>query len=167
MSLVLRNVKGSALTFTEMDDNLIYLEELSVTTELYGTTQSVVNDTLKLQFFARVDSANPTGIVEDKGIFYGTASTPTSADTRISQGETYAKIIIEAEPTTLAQMYLDDVEGLGFLYQVDFILVVKDEPVLEPDTEYFFRPFIQFVDNDPSEYIYGPIVSYTTPPPEE
>jgi hypothetical protein len=45
MSLVLRNVKGSPLTYTEMDDNLTYLEGLSTTGNTLANTLSIGNET--------------------------------------------------------------------------------------------------------------------------
>ena len=38
MPLILRNVKGSSLTYTEMDDNLTYLEGLALTAGVTGAT---------------------------------------------------------------------------------------------------------------------------------
>lgn len=45
MSLTLRNVKGSPLTYTEMDDNLTYLEGLSTTGNTLANTLSIGNTT--------------------------------------------------------------------------------------------------------------------------
>jgi hypothetical protein len=52
MSLILRNVKGSALTFTEMDDNLLYLESLG-----NGASASIAG----LSFSAVLGIGNETG----------------------------------------------------------------------------------------------------------
>lgn len=65
MSLVLRNVKGSPLTYTEMDENLIYLESLGAV-DLEVDVTPVINGADKSIFY------NDNGVFSETNLTYET-----------------------------------------------------------------------------------------------
>jgi hypothetical protein len=63
MSLTLRNVKGSPLTYTEMDNNLTYLEGLTSSTGSTAVFGSVSTDGLTLTTTPTTDTGNTLNIL--------------------------------------------------------------------------------------------------------
>lgn len=67
MSLILRNVKGSPLTYTEMDNNLVYLEGLGITGSTNGLSSVLANNnstgtySIEMSNSTTIDAANGGG----------------------------------------------------------------------------------------------------------
>ena len=119
-----------------------------------GTTKPIVT------FDIKVDLFSPQGEVEEKGWFY--SKTETNPNNNNNEGNINLGGGYSSAPSQ------------AFVMSSNGVLVMSSNGVvvrcslssfrgLDSDTLYYFRPYVKFVDNDPSEYIFGNVVQLTTP----
>ncbi len=95
MGLILRSVKGSKLTISEMDGNLTYLQSLSGSSEFTGNTSSnTISDIWVDNFHGGTyygDGSNLTGIVAGAGTIPTTYSELVAniSSSALTAGATY------------------------------------------------------------------------------
>lgn len=120
MSLTLRNTKGSALTYTEMDDNLEYLEDLVV-----GTSGSGV--------YLPLDGGTMSGDVE-----MGTSTSITSSDGGVlkfqSDGDTDYIALSSGSDEFIAAALLLNTNGDSILTSPEKILVGGGAHTTDPSS---------------------------------
>ena len=124
-----------------------------VTTQIVNSFAVAKTLTTKSQvvFDIKVDLFSPQGEVGEKGWFYSKTETNpnnTNNEGSIDLGGGYStnrvSLIMSSNGLVVACSSADFSE-------------------LDSDTLYYFRPYVKFVDNDPSEYIFGNVVQLTTP----
>jgi hypothetical protein len=170
MSLTLRSQKGSPLTFSEMDGNLTYLQDIAqqgggspISTSIVNTDFSQTGTRSIVSMHVKADINQPQGKVEMKGFFYST--TPSAPDKDNNQGQlqlgSSLNLILSPVQFGASQVLFNENEGLVIQYSRTELNQDLGGPLLN-DTLYYFRPFIKFVDSDPVEYVYGNVISFTT-----
>ena len=126
-----------------------------------GTTKK------RLTFDIKVDLISPQGEVEEKGWFYSKTETNpnnTNNDGTINLGGGYSSSSISLlAPFGPMPSNLNTVSIVMSSNGVVVACSSADFSELDSDTLYYFRPYVKFVDNDPSEYIFGNVVQLTTP----
>jgi hypothetical protein len=109
-------------------------------------------------FNIKVDLFSPQGEVEEKGWFY--SKTETNPNNTNNEGS----IDLGGGYSPSSQAFLTN---SVYLVISSNGLVVRCSSAsfreLDSETLYYFRPYVKFVDNDPSEYIFGNVVQLTTP----
>jgi hypothetical protein len=193
MALITRQSKGSKLSIAEMDGNLTYLEELAQQGGGGGTptviSTSIVDSFVEEKatsgvqfqemieivnktavFYIKVDLNNPEGDVEEKGWFYSsTASVPTDTNNEgnVDLGPGYTESNFSSATALIQQNSLSDFP-LIIDFQNGLVVKISRElsgisESLDPETTYYFRPYIKFVDSVPVAYIFGDVIEYETP----
>ena len=110
-------------------------------------------------FDIKVDLFSPQGEVEEKGWFYSKTETNpnnTNNEGNIDLGGGYSSPSSQAFSKNTVSLVMSSNGVVVRCSSADF-------SGLDSDTLYYFRPYVKFVDNDPSEYIFGNVVQLTTP----
>lgn len=164
MSLILRNTKGSPLTWTEMDDNLTYLESLGG--DVPGTNYVIVKGT-----------GTPTENGTELEAAYATAKTMSpSADNRITlvvfPGEygLSEKLILDTSYIDLVSVtgnrdvILDRVDVIGdpFEFTLPTTYVTSDTLLIDADNVYV-KGMVGKLRNSPNFVLYGGTSDYILP----
>jgi hypothetical protein len=123
---------------------------------------SPFNDsTPQVVFDIKVDLFSPQGEVEEKGWFYSkTETNPNNINNEgsIDLGGGYSSLP-SSQLSALRSGASLAISSNGLILRC----ISADFRELDSETLYYFRPYLKFVDNDPSEYIFGNVVQLTTP----
>ena len=118
-----------------------------------------VDSVSQVVFDIKVDLFSPQGEVEEKGWFYSkTETNPNNINNEgsIDLGGGYyssSQLVALRSGVSLA------ISSNGLVLRCS----LSSFRELDSETLYYFRPYVKFIDNDPSEYIFGNVVQLTTP----
>lgn len=131
-----------------------------VTTQIVNSFAVASTFTTKPEvvFDIKVDLFSPQSEVEEKGWFYSKTETNpnnTNNEGNIDLGGGYS--------SPSSQAFLTNVSLVMSSNGVVVRCSLGNFRELDSDTLYYFRSYVKFVDNDPSEYIFGNVVQLTTP----
>ena len=111
-------------------------------------------------FDIKVDLFSPQGEVEEKGWFYSKTETiPNNINNEgsIDLGGGYS--LPSSQQAALRSGVSLAISSNGLVLRCSSTSFRE----LDSETLYYFRPYVKFIDNDPSEYIFGNVVQLTTP----
>ena len=108
-------------------------------------------------FDIKVDLFSPQGEVEEKGWFYSkTETNPNNINNEgsIDLGSGYSSLPSQVSLKSGVSLAISS-NGLVLRCSLSSFRE------LDSETLYYFRPYVKFIDNDPSEYIFGNVVQLT------